>query len=249
VLSGSSAGLTAANGFLPPPSTNPIAVAVEYLGRQLLPTLNVAAYLSRTPRPAALVGNGDRQLLFPLSIQAAISSVFGWRTHPIFGEARLHTGTDLAAPLGTPVVAVYSGTVAIADFLGGYGLAVVLDHDKPQLQTLYGHLSEIYVKPGSRVRQGEVIGRVGSTGNSTGPHLHFEVRQPSGNGWVAVNPETYLGNAVTGLVAALQGKPSIPSLMPTNGLTQLLAQLYQALQKPDAPNPSGKTDAAATARG
>jgi murein DD-endopeptidase MepM/ murein hydrolase activator NlpD len=242
-------GLSAAAGFLPPPSTNPISVAVEYLGRQLVPTLNVAGYLSRTPRPAALVGNGDRQLLFPLSIQAAISSAFGWRTHPIFGDTRMHTGTDLSAPQGTPVVAVHSGTVAIADFLGGYGLTVVLDHEKPRLQTLYGHLSELYVKPGSRVRQGEVIGRVGSTGNSTGPHLHFEVRQPSAGGWVAVNPGNYLGSSMTGLMAALQGKPAAPSALPANGLTQLLAQLYQALQKPAVAKPAAKNDVAATVRG
>jgi murein DD-endopeptidase MepM/ murein hydrolase activator NlpD len=128
-----------------------------------------------------------------------ISSPFGWRVHPIFGGVRMHTGTDIAAPAGTPVVATYSGRVTVADFVGGYGLTVVLRHDDRTIETIYGHLSEIFVRPGDTIQQGEVIGRVGSTGNSTGPHLHFELRKPTANGWVAVNSGDLLHDAL-GLV-------------------------------------------------
>ncbi|MGJ3245587.1 MAG: M23 family metallopeptidase [Elainellaceae cyanobacterium] len=144
-------------------------------------------YYNQTSRPAAMSGNGNSRLLFPLSIPAMISSPFGWRVHPIFGSERFHTGTDLAAPMGTPVVAAYAGQVAIADLMRGYGLTVVLRHNDATQETLYGHLSELFVKPGEWVDQGEVIGRVGSTGNSTGPHLHFELREATSDGWLALN--------------------------------------------------------------
>ena len=81
----------------------------------------------------------------------------------------MHAGRDLAAPEGTPVVAALSGTVASSGLAGGYGIAVELEHTEPRRRTLYGHLSEIYVKQGQRVRQGEVIGRVGSTASVQGP--------------------------------------------------------------------------------
>jgi hypothetical protein len=153
-------------------------------------------YLNITPRPAAFAGNGDTRLMYPLSMPATITSMFGWRVHPIFGDHRFHAGTDIGAPLGTPVLAAYSGRVALSDFMRGYGLTVVLQHGDGETQTLYAHLSEIFVSPGDTVEQGEVIGRVGSTGNSTGPHLHFEVRRRAGNGWVAVNAGALLENAL-----------------------------------------------------
>lgn len=159
---------------------------------------------SRTLRPTGQPGNANTGLLFPLTVPATITSLFGWRIHPITGARRFHTGTDLGVPLGTPVLAAYAGNVAIADFLGGYGLTVVLDHNKLTQQTLYGHLSEIFVQPGEWVEQGTVIGRVGSTGNSTGPHLHFETRQLTPSGWVATDPGVQLENALAHLVQALQ---------------------------------------------
>ncbi|KYC39965.1 peptidase M23 [Scytonema hofmannii PCC 7110] len=142
-------------------------------------------------------------LMFPLSIPAPITSLFGWRTHPITGDRRFHAGTDLGAAMGTPVVAAQSGLVEIADYMGGYGLTVVLNHSNAQ-QTLYGHMSQLLVQPGQRVEQGTVIGRVGSTGNSTGPHLHFEVRQLTPQGWVATNPGAQLEYALGQLVQSLQ---------------------------------------------
>jgi murein DD-endopeptidase MepM/ murein hydrolase activator NlpD len=142
--------------------------------------------------------------MFPLTIPAAITSIFGWRIHPITGNHRFHSGTDLGAPLGTPVLAAYAGNVAIANFLGGYGLTVVLDHNEFTQQTLYGHLSETFVQPGEWVEQGTVIGRVGSTGNSTGPHLHFETRQLTPEGWVATDPGAQLESSLAHLVEALR---------------------------------------------
>jgi murein DD-endopeptidase MepM/ murein hydrolase activator NlpD len=150
------------------------------------------------------LGNGNIRLIFPLSIPAPISSLFGWRVHPVTGAQRFHSGTDLAAPLGTPVLAAYAGKVAIADFLGGYGLAVALDHNKGTQGTVYAHLSEIFVKPGEWVKQGMVIGRVGSTGLSTGPHLHFEFRQLTPEGWVAMDAGAQLEYALAQLVTAMQ---------------------------------------------
>ncbi|MEB3356145.1 MAG: peptidoglycan DD-metalloendopeptidase family protein [Synechococcales bacterium] len=158
--------------------------------------LTVADYYNRTSRPSSLTGNGNTAMMFPLSIPAMITSPFGWRIHPIFGTQRMHTGTDLGAPLGTPVVAAYSGQVGVSDFLGGYGLTVVLNHAEAAAQTLYGHLSEVFVQSGEWVEQGDVIGRVGSTGNSTGPHLHFEYRQQTEQGWVSINSGDVLQQAM-----------------------------------------------------
>jgi hypothetical protein len=172
----------------------PISVGAD--GIRLIRSFNISDYYNRTVRPEAFAGNENRQMMFPLSIPALISSPFGWRSHPIFGNTRFHTGTDIAAPMGTPVVATYSGRITVADFLGGYGLTVVIRHEDNSIETLYGHLSEVFVRPGEMIQQGEVIGRVGSTGNSTGPHLHFELRQPTADGWVAVNSGDLLQNAL-----------------------------------------------------
>lgn len=147
--------------------------------------------------------NSNTSFIYPLSVPASITSVFGWRIHPITGTRRFHAGTDIGAPTGTPVLAAATGEVAIADWMGGYGLAVVVQHNQSQ-RSLYGHLSEITVKPGEWVQQGTVIGRVGSTGNSTGPHLHFEWRQLTEQGWVATDPGVQLKVALGELLNALQ---------------------------------------------
>ncbi|MBD2072662.1 M23 family metallopeptidase [Phormidium sp. FACHB-592] len=173
-------------------------------------TPSVRDYYYRTLRPPAMLGNGNIRLVFPLSIPAPITSLFGWRLHPVSGEQRFHAGTDLGAPMGTPVLAAYAGKVALADFMGGYGLAVAIDHNQGTQQTLYGHLSEIFVKPGEFVKQGMVIGRVGSTGVSTGPHLHFEFRQLTTEGWVTLDPGAQLEYALAQFVKSFdfaQAKP------------------------------------------
>lgn len=147
---------------------------------------------------------GNIRLVFPLSLPAPITSLFGWRVHPISGVLRFHSGTDIGAPLGTPVLAAYAGRVAIADFLSGYGLSVALQHQKNTQETLYAHLSELLVKPGQWVKQGDVIGRVGSTGTATGPNLHFELRQSTGDGWIATDANASLEYALVEFIKALQ---------------------------------------------
>ncbi len=146
-------------------------------------------------RPTGRLGNGDIRLMYPLITPAPITSGFGWRVHPITGDRRFHYGTDFGAPTGTPVVAAYSGRVGVAGSLGGYGLTVTLQHNNGSQETLYAHLSQIFVQPGEWVEQGSVIGRVGSTGNSTGPHLHFEFRQQTAEGWIAMDATSQLAQA------------------------------------------------------
>lgn len=131
---------------------------------------------------------GNQSLLFPLPFPVAVSSAFGWRQHPIQQHWHLHSGIDFAAEEGTPVIAAYDGKVELANYVGGYGLSVFLDHQKGERQTRYAHLSEIYVRAGQKVAQGDVIGAVGSTGNSTGPHLHFETLVKTPDGMVVVDP-------------------------------------------------------------
>lgn len=130
----------------------------------------------------------------------------------------MHAGKDLAAPEGTPVVAALSGTVLSSGLAGGYGIAVEIEHDQPRRRTLYGHLSEIYVKGGQTVRQGDVIGRVGSTGLSTGPHLHFELRVPQAGGWVAMDPGNLDLNPLTATGA--------------DAVSLLVGQLMSSLERP-----------------
>lgn len=113
---------------------------------------------------------------FRMPVAGRQTSPFGYRVHPILGYRKLHTGIDYGAPTGTPIVASATGTVQSAGWDGGYGRAVRLNHGGGIL-TLYGHMSRTAVAPGQRVAAGQVIGYVGSTGMSTGPHLHYEVHR------------------------------------------------------------------------
>ena len=116
-----------------------------------------------------------------------VSSRFGVRRDPLLGMMAFHSGMDFKATSGRSVVATANGTVTAADYTGGYGNMVEVDHGNG-LSTRYGHMSQILVKTGQHVKLGDVLGRVGSTGRSTGPHLHYEVRR-NGN---AVDPVTFL---------------------------------------------------------
>lgn len=116
-----------------------------------------------------------------------LTSNYGMRNHPVLGGRRAHSGVDLAAPTGTPVYATADGIVGRANWFSSYGLFIQIEHGA-NLQTRYAHLSKLAVADGQRVRKGDLIGYVGSTGRSTGPHLHYEVRV---NG-KAVNPMPYM---------------------------------------------------------
>lgn len=119
-----------------------------------------------------------------------LTSNFGMRVHPVTGGLRGHKGLDLAASIGTPIYATADGIISKAAWFGGYGLFVSIEHGG-DLQTRYGHMSRLNVADGQRVKKGEIIGFVGSTGRSTGPHLHYEVRVKG----QAVNPVPYMQSA------------------------------------------------------
>ena len=132
----------------------------------------------------------------PLKSYSRISSEYGWRKNPVTGVNKLHAGTDFAAPGGTPIYAAASGYVQVAGWSsGGYGNYVIIYHGKMsdgnQYSTLYGHMRSVATSAGKYVQQGEVIGYVGSTGNSTGNHLHLEVWK-GGSKANAVNPRGYI---------------------------------------------------------
>jgi len=122
--------------------------------------------------PILTLRNGA--LLRPVA--GPVTSGYGWRIHPIFGTREFHTGIDIAAPYGTPVEAAHDGTVIFNGWMRGYGLLVILDHGGG-LTTTYSHLSASLVHVGDHIARGGVVGRIGSTGWSTGPHLLFEVRE------------------------------------------------------------------------
>lgn len=132
--------------------------------------------------------------LVPVSSNRAMSSGFGMRVHPVLGGLRAHKGIDLPATTGTPIHASADGVVGKADWFGGYGLFVELEHGGG-METRYGHMSRIAVAEGQRVRKGDVIGYVGSTGRSTGSHLHYEVRIAG----EAVNPIPYMQTVAPGI--------------------------------------------------
>ena len=134
---------------------------------------------------------------------AALTSGYGMRVHPVLGGRRQHKGIDLAEPVGSPVYATADGMVSRADWFSSYGLFISLEHGG-NIQTRYGHLSRLNVAAGQSVHKGDLIGYVGTTGRSTGPHLHYEVRIAG----VAVNPIPYMqGSAQPVLAANTQTAP------------------------------------------
>ena len=184
------APLAAASGIADPEFAEPAlitfgraadieGVAIDYSRYRPPPKAGAAAagkagMVSKAGKTLGYAGAFVWPSRLPLA-SAALSSRFGTRYHPILGGWRQHSGVDLAAPIGTAVAAPSPGVVVAAQWWGGYGLFVAVDHGKG-MQTRYGHLSQIAVYPGQQVAAGQVIGYVGSTGNSTGPHLHYEMR-------------------------------------------------------------------------
>jgi murein DD-endopeptidase MepM/ murein hydrolase activator NlpD len=147
---------------------------------------SIAELLRRLQTGQGSIAAGKGVLAMPLA-NPSISSSFGPRVHPIFGDERLHAGIDLRADTGTPILAAADGKVVFAGAQRGYGNVVIVDHGK-SLATLYAHQSVLSVRQGDVVKRGQVIGAVGATGYATGPHLHFEVRV-GGN---PVDPIPYL---------------------------------------------------------
>jgi murein DD-endopeptidase MepM/ murein hydrolase activator NlpD len=128
-------------------------------------------------------------LSYPFSSMHRITSPFGWRIHPIEKTRKFHSGIDIAADVGDPVAAVRDGKVVYEGDRGGYGKAIIIEHSNPRQQTLYAHLSRIKVSEGDYVKRGNIIGSAGQSGNTNGPHLHFEVLElTDGDSFRAINP-------------------------------------------------------------
>lgn len=180
--------------------------ALARTGGIALPASNAVAAVPTTPAPmvsvnrpvaaatpavsaAAPTTSGRHESALSLEMSARVSSAYGWRNDPIKGRAKFHGGIDLAARYGTEVPAAAAGTVVSAGEQGGYGLTVVVRHQNG-FESRYAHLASLDVQAGDRVTQGQQVGRVGTTGRSTGPHLHFEVTQAGRR----VDPERFVRN-------------------------------------------------------
>lgn len=174
----------------------------EQLSKELASTLNnisarISYQVNSYNQIEKLINNQDKKLASIPAIQPLsnkdldrIASGFGMRIDPVYGTPKMHKGLDFTAPQGTPVYATGDGTVKLAGYSeGGYGNHVVINHGYGY-ETLYGHLVRIKARPGEKVNRGEIIGWVGSTGKSTGPHCHYEVHI-NGN---AVNPVYFFYN-------------------------------------------------------
>ncbi|PZV17623.1 MAG: hypothetical protein DCF22_03145 [Leptolyngbya sp.] len=183
-----------------------------FLGISALLMITIGSHFSVSSQPqnwmwqlAPKIANykpdpSDTNFYYPLPEVVEVTSPFGWRTHPIYGDRRLHSGEDLGAPEGMPVLSAHSGYVRYADWGDGYGNMIIVEYADGKYQTLYAHLSEILVKEGEAVRARQVIGKVGATGGVTGAHLHFELLKKSTGDFEAIDPAAQI-KAVEAYVA------------------------------------------------
>ena len=191
---------------VPMPKELPLEVVVaDVQPEDALASASLApASLSQTPAEAAR----PPALTYPLKRFAASMDPWGWRYSQRRGAWRMHTGVDLAADEGTPVLAASAGRVLLVESISGYGTTVLLDHGAGW-QTLYAHLLSTSVAMGQRLNQGEVLGAVGMTGSASGPHLHFELRR-RGPSLLALDPTPHL--------PPLLPPPALPPLVATMDL-------------------------------
>jgi len=195
--------VSVAYGFKRKPGTSSDVVTAANLKPTFRESLKQYNFLQASTI-SALYHNYPRQYqlhvrpsLWP--VEGRLMSPFGGRTDPFSGEGAIHTGVDLEAAMGTPVRVAADGVVAYADWEGGYGRLIIVDHGSG-VQTFYGHLSAFDVVPGQEVRRGDVIARSGASGRVTSPHLHYEVRL----GGTPVNPYPYLAKSGVANVARAQ---------------------------------------------
>lgn len=134
---------------------------------------SIAAMLRSRQRGQVYQAGSGKKLAWPTT--GSVSSAYGYRTHPIFGDRRMHSGIDISGPYGQAIVAAESGTVIFSGIRGGYGTTLIIDHGGA-LATLYAHMSSVGVGTGATVTRGQRVGSVGCSGYCTGPHLHFETR-------------------------------------------------------------------------
>lgn len=145
---------------------------MEAAEKQIQAQINAAL---KTSNQSSVTYKGNGKFILPLASYTRISSPYGYRTHPITGTRKLHSGIDYAAPGGTPIYAAEDGVVLTSGWINGYGYTVTINHGGGYV-TLYAHCSTLVAKAGQKVTKGQTIAKVGSTGNSTGNHLHFEVK-------------------------------------------------------------------------
>jgi murein DD-endopeptidase MepM/ murein hydrolase activator NlpD len=170
--------------------TAPVVTAsssTEISASPSFPSASVPVSLPPQLQQASVKQFGQFGFIFPFASAVPITSNFGWRIHPVTGTQRFHSGIDLGAPHGTAVLAAHSGRVVFAGWRGGYGNTIILQSLDGKTRTLYAHLSQLHVEADETVRIGQIVGAVGSTGLSTGPHLHFEIQKPTAQGWVATD--------------------------------------------------------------
>jgi murein DD-endopeptidase MepM/ murein hydrolase activator NlpD len=175
---------------------NSVHTAEETLRVSLPETVDEERAGLERPEFQQVALSGRYSIVAQTGVDGRLSSPFGWRNHPIYGDRRFHAGVDMAAAEGTPVRSAAAGTVTFAGRAGGYGNLVIVKHDSG-VETRYAHLTDRIDMPlvGTRVNQGDLVGGVGNTGGSTGNHLHYEVRI----GGRAVDPAGYGGDVITAL--------------------------------------------------
>lgn len=172
----------------PLPSSDPVLDAGAQLQEQLAVFLEAQAAFEGHALPDSVCTEAVvLELDCQPPVSASVTSVFGYRLHPIHGDVRFHYGTDFSVYSGDPIAAFASGTVIAAQEFSGYGQTVIIDHGNG-ITTLYAHCSRLDVAFGDTVEKGQTIALVGSTGNVTGPHLHFELQKDG----EYLNPEFYL---------------------------------------------------------
>lgn len=184
-------GAQAPGTVMPRTEGLPVSTAPSTRGRGAVGLTSTPAGVSAI-RPAMDASTPDATsapTALSLEMGGRVSSTYGWRADPFKGQSKFHGGIDLAVRYGTEVPAAAAGTVVTAQEQGGYGLTVVVRHANG-FESRYAHLSSLDVKAGDTVAQGQQVGRVGSTGRSTGPHLHFEVTQAGHR----VDPERFVRN-------------------------------------------------------
>lgn len=162
----------------------------EQVQRELSTQAGMDRDATTGPAVAPLEGSqeaGADPLKWLLPVRGVLTSRYGYRTDPFDGSRRMHRGIDLAAPDGSPVVASAKGKVILSSFEPGYGHTVIVEHDGG-LTTRYAHLASRLVSEGDWVNRGQMVGRVGSTGRATGPHLHYEIRRRG----EAIDPQEFV---------------------------------------------------------
>jgi murein DD-endopeptidase MepM/ murein hydrolase activator NlpD len=199
--------VSVAYGLKRKPGTSADVMSATNLSPTFRESLNQYNFL-QTSTISALYHNYPKQYqlhvrpsLWP--VEGRLLSSFGGRTDPFSGEGAIHTGVDLEAIMGTPVHAAADGIIVHADWEGGYGRLIIIDHGNG-VQTYYGHLSTFGVVPGQEVRRGDVIARSGASGRVTSPHLHYEVRM----GGTPVNPYPYMAKSAA--VGAMRAQKDLP---------------------------------------